>query len=137
MKIKISQFVPAIVTIFIISFRYFSIWCADLVSSCYGSWVNQIALSITKPLYFFCLFCLPIAIVLIFVSREIFKSWLKFASWALPLALILVATQPVVSGFMSTNRDDAARLAGGVFAALSLALILWKHFSARRTSSRV
>ncbi|MFA5998238.1 MAG: hypothetical protein WC814_02530 [Candidatus Paceibacterota bacterium] len=45
---------------------------------------------------------------------------------------ILIATQPVVSSFLSTNRDDAARLAGSVFAVASLILIIWKYFSTRR-----
>ncbi|OGG39668.1 hypothetical protein A2118_03210 [Candidatus Kaiserbacteria bacterium GWA2_50_9] len=133
MKNKIIQFIPALVTLLIIGFRYFSIWCADSILSCYSSWINQIALSITKPLYLFSLFFLPIAIVLAFVPRYIFNSWLKFAAWSLPLLFVLVATQPVVSSFLSTNRDDAARLAGQVFAAISLLLIVWRALHSART----
>ncbi|MDO8593843.1 MAG: hypothetical protein Q7R59_03025 [bacterium] len=134
MKTKITQFIPVAITLLIISFRYFSIWCADSVVSCYSSWVNQIALSVTKPLYLFSLLFLPIAIVLAFVPRETFKSWLKLAVWALPLLLIFIATQPVVSGFLSTDRDDAARLAGQVFAVISIGLVIWKWFTTRRHS---
>lgn len=128
---KITKFIPAIASILIIGFRYFSNWCIDNISVCYGTWVHWIALPITKPLYFFSLYFLPIAIILAFVPREIFKSWLKFAAWSLPLLFIFVATQPVVSSFMSTNRDDAARLAGQVFLAVSLAIVLWKWWKSR------
>lgn len=133
MKNKIVQFIPVILALLVIGFRYFSLWCINSVLSCYGTWLHQIALSFTKPLYNFTLFFLPIAIILAFVPREIFKSWLRFAAWALPLILILVATQPVVSSFLSTNRDDAARLAGQVFSALTLLLILWRALRSART----
>ena len=132
MKTKIIQFIPVALALLAIGFSYFSFWCTGFGHLCYRSWLDSIFLDIINPLYFFSLFLLPIAIVLAFVQRSIFNSWLKLAVWALPLLLILIATQPVVSSFLSTNRDDAARLAGGVFAVVSLVLILWKSFFSRR-----
>ena len=134
MKTKIAQSIPALLALLAIGFRYFSNWCIDSISTCYGTWIHWISLPVTKPFYLFSLYLLPIAIILIFVPREIFKSWLKFAVWSLPLLLMLVATQPVFSSFLSTDRDDAARLAGGVFSIVSLILIIWKYFSLRRAS---
>ena len=136
MKTKIIQFVPALIVLVTISFRYFSNWCIDAVSYCYGTWIHQIALSATKPLYFFSLYLLPIAFILAFVSRPTFNSWLKFAVWSVPLLLIFIATQPVAPGsFLSTDRDDAARLAGQVFTVASLILIAWKYVVARQGNS--
>ena len=132
MKTKIIQFIPALLTFSVIGFRYFGTWCIDSIFSCYGSWIHQSYQYFTYPLFLFSLLILPIALILAFVPRSIFNSWLKLAVWALPLLLILIATQPVVSSFLSTNRDDAARLAGGVFAVVSLVLILWKSFFSRR-----
>lgn len=86
---------------------------------------------ITYPLYFFALYSLPLAVVLIFVSRRAFGSWLKFAAWALPLLAILVATQPVVASFLSTNRDDAARLAAQIFSITSLGVIVFSALFSR------
>lgn len=135
MKTKIAQSIPAILALLAIGFRYFSNWCIDSISSCYGSWFHQIYQYFTSSLYLFALYFLPIAIILTFVPREIFKSWLKLAVWALPLLLILVATQPInAAHILSTNRDDAARLAGIVFSVVSLAIILYKYFSLRRNS---
>lgn len=136
MKTKIIQFIPAILALLGISSRYFSLWCIDSLVSCYGSWIHQEYQYFTSPLYNFCLFFLPVAIILIFVQQSIFKSWLKFAAWAIPVSIFYIWTTPVTSGaymdFFPFYRDDAARLAGGVFAAASLILIIWKYFSARR-----
>lgn len=133
MKTKIIQFIPAIVALVAIGFRYFTLWCVDSVSSCYGTLIHQIALSFTKPLYFYFLYFLPVAIVLVFIPRIVFNSWLKFAAWAIPLSIIYVAVTPVVdNSLIPFNRDDAARLAGGVFAAASLLLVLWRALRSAR-----
>lgn len=142
MKTKITQFVPTLFVLAVISFRYFSQWCILTNSLCYGTWVHNIYNYVTSPLYFFALYFLPLAIILVFIPRSIFNSWLKFAVWALPLALIFTATTSVNwtgigINFFPFYRDDAARLAGGVFAAASLILIIWKSFAARRESESV
>ncbi|MFA6414410.1 MAG: hypothetical protein WCV89_00235 [Candidatus Paceibacterota bacterium] len=98
--------------------------------------MHWIYLEITNPVFYFTLFCLPITIVLAFVPWGVFKSWLKLAAWAVPLLLFWVSTQPVYPGFLSTDRDDAARLAGGVFAGVSLALLIWRSIAARRAGER-
>lgn len=137
MKTKITQLIPVTLALLAIGFRYSSNWCIDVLYTCYGTWVHWISLSITKPLYFFALYSLPVAIILAFVSREIFKSWLKFAAWALPLVVIYIWTTPVSStawmDLFPFYRDDAARLAGQVFLAISLALIVWKWWKSLRS----
>lgn len=138
MKTRITQCIPTILVFGIVGYNYFSLWCIFTTKICYGTTISHISLTIAQPLYFFSLFSLPIAIILIFVSRNIFNSWLKLAAWMVPLLLVFIATQPVnATHILSTNRDDAARLAGGVFAAASLILIIWKSFAARRESESV
>lgn len=132
MKTKIIQSIPAMFALAAIGFRYFSLWCIFTTQVCYGTTVSHISLTVTKPLYLLSLYLLPIAIILVFVPRSVFISWLKLAVWAIPLLLIFISTQPVYSGFLSTDRDDAARLAGEVFAGVSLVLIIWKSIAARR-----
>ncbi len=97
--------------------------------------MDHIYFYFTQPLYFFALYTLPIAIALVFVSKTVFKSWLKLAAWMLPLLFIFVATQPVVGSLLSTNRDDTARLAGEIFTILSLILIAWKYYVSHRANS--
>lgn len=134
MKTKIIQSVPAALALFFIGLRYFSNWCIDVISLCYGTWIHWIALPIIKPLYFFSLFLLPIVIILAFVPRAVFNSWLKFAVWAIPLAIIFIASTPVIdTSLLPFSRSDAARLAGGVFAAVSLLLILYRALRPRKS----
>lgn len=138
MKTRITQFTPALIALVAIGFRYFSQWCILADSLCYGTLVHNIYNYITSPLYFFALYFLPLAIILIFIQRRVFNSWFKFAVWTLPLAFIFVATTPVNwtgigINFFPFYRDDAARLAGGVFAAASLILIIYRALRSAHT----
>jgi len=133
MKTKIVQFIPVILALVAFGFSYFSFWCTGVDNLCYRTWMDSIFIEAINPLYFFSFFFLPIAIVLAFVPRSMFNSWLKLAAWAIPLLVLFIATQPVYPGSpFSTDRDDAAWLAGGVFAGVSLILIIWKYIITRR-----
>ncbi len=136
MKTKITQFIPIILALLAIGFRYFTTWCVFTTRACYGTIISNIALTVTNPLYSFSIFFLLVAIILVFVQRSIFNSWLKFAVWAIPLAIIFIAMTPVNSNafmdFFPFYRDDAARLAGELFFGVSLILIIWKWFIIHR-----
>ena len=132
MKIRLTQFIPVLVAVLAICFRYLSNWCID-ASSCYGTWVSHIALSFTKPLYFFALYSLPLAVVLIFVSHRLFKSWWKLAMWLVPLLFLFISTQPVApQSFLSTNRDDAARFAAEILTVVSLIKLILPWWKSRK-----
>jgi intracellular septation protein A len=127
------QFVPVVVVVLAIGFRYLSNLCIESSVACYTSVLHQSYASFTIPLYFLTLYLLPLTIILIFIQREAFRSWFKFAAGAIPLLLIFIWTQPVYAQhILSTNRDDAARLAGGVFTVASLILIVWKYIITRK-----
>ena len=135
MKSRFLQVIPVLLPLLVIVITPLSYQCIYQSGSCYGTWISHVYPYFINPLYDFSFYFLPIAIILIFVSRDVFKSWLKFAAWALPLAFILVALTPVTShGFMDFfpfYRDDAARLAGEVVSVLSIILIAWKWSSLR------
>jgi len=134
MKTKIIQFIPAILALFFIGFRYFSNWCIFTNRICYGTVISHVSLSFTKPLFLFSLFFLPIAIILVFVPQKVFNSWLKLAIWTLPLAFIYIAMTPVWdSSWIPFVRDDAARLAGVLFSSISFLLILWENYGHRKS----
>ena len=140
MKTRIVQFIPVLVTLLVIVFRYFSQWCIGIDHTCFRTFLDRIYLFVINPLFYFAVFFLPAAIILTFTSREIFKSWFKFARFAIPLFIIFVILIPDSSpntymDFFPFYRDDAARLAGAVFAGASFVLIIWKWFSARRDTN--
>lgn len=127
MKSRIIQFIPFAITLLLVGFRYFSLWCTDFGHLCYRTWIDRIFIDAINPICLFSIFFLPIAIILIFISRGTFNAWLKLAAWAIPLSIFYIATTPAVdTSFLPFHRDDAARLAGGVFATVSLILIIWR-----------
>ncbi|MFZ2500539.1 MAG: hypothetical protein WAW90_00955 [Minisyncoccia bacterium] len=138
MKTKITQSIPALLTLLVVGFSQFSLWCSDLGNLCYRTWIDSIFLDVINPLYFFSLYFLPIAIILIFVPRHVFNSWLKLAVWALPLAFIFIATTDVSWSGIGINffpfyRDDAARLSAEIFTSLSILLVVWKLIANRQS----
>lgn len=136
MKTKITQSIPILFVFVAIGFRYFSQKCILMSSSCYGTWVHHIYNYTTNPLYFFTLYSLPLAIILILIPRHLFNSWLKLALWAIPLSFIFIAMTPVNSNaymdFFPFYRDDAARLAAEAFSVVSLIFIIWKTYVSPR-----
>ena len=139
MKTKAIQFVPITLVLLSIGFVYFSQWCTSSGYICYRTWLDSVFIDVINPLYFFSLYSLPGALIIAFVPRPIFISWLKLVAWALPLALIFIALTPV--NWMGIGldlypfyRDDAARLTGGIVTAASLMLVVVKYFIMWRTS---
>lgn len=138
---KIIQSIPALLALIGTASAHISYWCIYSNGACYTTWVNHIYESFTHPLYFFTLYSLPLTILLVFIRRDVFNSWLKLALWAVPLSVIFIANTDVNSGgayfvLYSFYRDDAARFTAIVFSVVSLALISWKYFKTRniRTS---
>lgn len=131
MKTKIIQSVPALITLLFIGFSYFSQWCSGAGQACFRTIVDRMIPVVTFPLYFFSIFFLPIALILIFVPRHLFISWLKFAVWAIPLSFIYIATTPVSSpaqGFGmfpgGPNRTEISINNGLIFLVLSLIVVI-------------
>ena len=137
MKNKIIQFIPAILALLAIGFRYFGIWCVYSVNACYGGPIHQMFPYIITPLFLFALAFLPIAIILAFVSRVVFQSWLRLATWFVPLSLVIIFITPVTSNswmpIFFVSREDMAWATGGLFAVISLVLILWRALHSART----
>jgi len=133
---KPTQTIPLFIALLGSVFAPASYWCIYSNGYCYATLIHRIYPYFINPFYNFALFVLPIAIILAFTPRNIFNSWLKLAAWMVPLSIIFVALIPINSSGMYLAlfpfyRDDAARLAGEVFAVVSLALIIWKWWSAR------
>lgn len=93
--------------------------------------------SIGSPTLLFSSYLFLVVLVAVFFSENIFVSWLKFATWAVPLSILLIILTPdsnpgAFIEILPFYRDDAARLAGQVFSAISLALLTWKFISTRK-----
>ena len=142
MNSRVTQIIPAVLALAVIGFRYFSQWCIEITRACYGTMIDHIAFSVTNPLDSFTRFFIVIALILILIPKAIFKSWLKFAAWALPLAFLDIASTPVygaMQGFgmmpSGPGRDDAARSDGQLFLIISLIIIVFGFIRARLEAS--
>lgn len=134
---KSTQAIPFSIALLGFVLAPISYWCIYSNGYCYATWIHYIYPYFINPLYNFSLTFLPIALILAFVPRSIFNSWLKFVAWAIPLSIIFTALIPVSSSgayldLFPFYRDDAARLAGQAFTAVSLILIAWKYLATRR-----
>ncbi|MFI5260450.1 MAG: hypothetical protein ACHQU0_01475 [Candidatus Paceibacteria bacterium] len=79
---------------------------------------------------------LPINIILAFVPRSTFISWLKLAAWMLPLSFFFIAETDVSWAGIGLNllpfyRDDAARFAAETFSIASLIVLLFASLRSR------
>lgn len=138
MKNLLAKISPLFIAVIGVAFAPMSNLCIDSYRGCYGSWVDHIFQYFTQPLYYFSVPALFIAVVVIFIPWSVFKSWLKFAAWFLPLCFIFIAITPVSwtglgPDFFPYYRINAAHDAGTAFTVLSLLLIAWKMYRQRRT----
>lgn len=146
MKTKIQSIIVATIVVvigYILSHPIFFHTCGNTYqfndyTGCLDSSIKEIGF----PLFDFSVWVLLSVALMAFLSEKIFKSWLRFAMWAIPFLVLFIATTTVSGSRMGINffpfyRDDAARLAGGVFAAASLVLIIWKWFAARGESVKI
>ena len=145
MKTKIKSIIVAIVVViagYVISNPLFFHICGNTYEfNSYTGCLDSSIKNIGSPLLIFSLWLLLCVVTTTLFSEKIFHSWLKFAVWAIPLCFILIAVTPVTSNsiidFFPFYRDDAARLAGGIFAAVSLIIIIWKWIVVRRHEQHI
>lgn len=87
------------------------------------------------PLFIFALFTLPVTFILILFPKA-FGPWLKFAiGWILFSALVIAITPATSNSWMplySFVKEDVAWFMGGVFAVISLGIIVWKTLALRK-----
>jgi hypothetical protein len=90
---------------------------------------------IGEPLSIFSVFLIASTFLLLFSSIRIFLSWLKFATFAIPLVAIWIFTTPVNTGgwvITPADRGEVAWFAGILFFIGSLIVIGWKWWKLRK-----
>lgn len=137
MQTKIIQFIPVLLALATVGFRHFSVWCISPENFCYRTTIDQTFLYTVNPIYFFAVAFLPIAVILIFVSRQIFQSWSRLAMWFVPLSLFVILVTPVTSNswmpLFFISREEISWYLGILFSIISLILVIYKYFSLRRS----
>lgn len=106
-------------------------------NTCYANatckaWRNMLSDSFIVTLFFPCV--LIFSLITYKMRNEVFRAWLRFSYWWIPLSFILILSASNESGnvfpFPSLQAIFGIALPGLYFI-VSLILILLKHFSAR------
>lgn len=104
-------------------------WCSDF-SANYGAplFLGGIGLGLCS-------------LILLFAREETFKSWRKFAYWAVPISVILLWIAPTTSpggfgiSYFNYTKESASWLVSGAFLLISLYIIVRAHFKRPRSIS--
>lgn len=123
-SLVISSFVFSVVLASLIllqknSFCYATDWCRTL-------WGN---LNLVGYILFVFPFVFLFSLITYFLRESVFRAWANFAKWWVPLQILLVLITPESSGgyFVSLiDKQFVAIILSGVFAILSLIIIIWK-----------
>lgn len=73
-----------------------------------------------------------VALLLFFVREETYKSWRRFAYWAIPISIFLLWIAPISGptgigiSFLNYTKESASWLVSGVFLLVSLWIIVRK-----------
>lgn len=95
---------------------------------------NMMHYSIVDPIFNFSLAILFSSFALYFTKSRVALSWVKFASWAIPVSLLYIFLIPAnSSNIMSglTGREPTSILLASVFLSTSLILIVYKSWKLR------
>ena len=88
-----------------------------------------------EPLYWGSVALASIFLILLFVPREVFKTWRKFAVPYIILATLLIAITPVHGNLATPNREQVTWWLSGLYVILSLIVILYRHIRLRKTKA--
>lgn len=91
--------------------------------------LNRFTFSLFDPILVFTIVLIPLTLFLICVKDSAFKQWLKFASWWIPLSIVLIALMQTDGHAMmplypEATKENMALLMAGLFTILSVRMIL-------------
>lgn len=75
-----------------------------------------------------------LSIITYFINEAIFKSWISFAKWWVPLTIVLTILTPEATGSAFVPffaRSDVAIGMSALFLVISLVIIIWKSWALR------
>ena len=108
-------------------------WCPSPELNCLdGAWRDGVAVPVywsTRwlPFFFF---------ALIFVSKEVFQAWWKYALWFSIVTFILIFTTAPLGGPVSPNRTQVTEWLTQLFVMASALFIGWKYWQIRKAGKK-
>lgn len=97
---------------------------------------SSLAFSLLKPAWVFSLISLPAGIALLFANKRVFKTWLVFTAYWLPLSFMAIyifsSSQRGLMPLYSYSPGTIAIIMASLFTAISLVIIGWKQFFSKK-----
>lgn len=75
------------------------------------------------------------SLITYYLPEAVFRAWVNFAKWWVPIQILLVYLTPESSGgyfVVLMDKQFAAIILSGLFVLISLGIIVWKSIAARR-----
>jgi len=134
MKSKRFRLLILAIILAAIALRYLVVWCIYGIPRCFATNLfHSMFDPFIYPLFLYSVTTLPLAIVLLFIGKTAFRSWLRLAMWWLPLSVIVIAITPTSSNawmpLYFVGKDATSLIMAGLFSILSIFLILSKQFN--------
>ena len=103
------------------------------------NWISGDVTELILPTLFF--FALPLLILSLITYKmrdEVYRAWLRFAYWWIPVSLVFIYLAGGWSGggFGIPNvldQESVSIIFASLFVLISLLLIAWKYFTSRRS----
>lgn len=131
-----KYFLPIVLIVACYLFGYFAMLCGVNAQCELANLLNDYSFTVFKPLWVFSLFSIPAVLLLPIVKERVFKTWLRFAAVWIILSVIVIADTPIsINAWWSMFdfvREDAAKLMGILFSALSLFLLAWQTYMPKK-----
>ena len=90
------------------------------------------------PIFFLFLPLFILSLITYWMREEVFRAWLRFAYWWIPLTMVLVLmTRDSSGGFgipSIVTRESVSMIFSALFLIISLILIAYKSFAIRKKS---
>ena len=110
--------------------------CSTNIASYDTSCVTRYEESFAQPIFFLSLSLLATSIILFFVRESVFKSWRRFAYWAVPIGAIILWLAPTSTpggigiSFLDFTKQSASWLVSSAFLLISLWIIVSRSLHA-------
>lgn len=132
----VERFLPIVLIAVSILFGYFGMLCGVNPECGLANFLNDYSFTILKPLWVFSLFSIPAVLLLPIVKKRVFDTWLRFTLvWIILSFMVIGSTATSTNAWFSIVdfvREDAARIMGILFSALSLTLIAWQTYMSKK-----
>lgn len=121
-------------SLIILVLGYFAVYAPSFCYSAYKGGIPVICLEDIGFILFYCAFSVLVISILTYKMRdEVFRAWISFTKWGVPLQIFLALIFPVSGGgyLISIDKQFAAIILSILFVIISLILIAWKYVAAR------